>query len=477
MSGATTSIDHEVLEAIRGGSLTEPQARAFADRPPEVIIFTLLALAQQVGAVTSQAHMPPATIPPYLKPPAHRPGKAQPRGAQPGHVGSSRRRPERIDQRQTHQLPRCPDCQGKLVRTGDTRTRLSEDLPPDLKAQVIQHTLHRDWCPKCQKRVEPRLPDVLPHCTLGNRLLTLSAWMHYGNGSTLAQIVEVLNYHLQLRVTPGGLVQMWHRLAEVLTPWYEQIQRACLDAAVLHADETGWRVHGTTHWLWCFTQADATYYLIDRSRGHPALEQFFVEEFAGMLVTDFWAAYDAVACAGRQRCWPHLLRDLQAVEQAGRDQDDWPSFARRLRRIFLDAGKLHARRGELPEAEYDLAVARLEGRVVDLAVADWQQPDAARLARRLHKYGLQTLSFLWHEAVPADNNAAERAIRPAVLIRKNSYGNQSDRGALTQAVLMSVYRTLRQRGLDPLASVLSALRHQAQTGSLPPLPSPRTSEG
>ncbi|HEU5293953.1 MAG TPA: IS66 family transposase [Burkholderiaceae bacterium] len=472
MSGAAATIDRDVLEAIRTGSLSEPQARAFASRSPEVIIFTLLALAQQARGAADGAHTPSATIPPYRKP--EQAGKRKPRGGQPGHAGHSRPRPERIDRRQTHQLPCCPECHGKLVRTGDTRTRITEDMPTDLKAEVTKHTLHRDWCPRCKKRVEPRLPEVLPHCTLGNRLLGLSAWMHYGNGSTLRQITEVLNFHLQIQVTEGGLVQMWHRLADVLFPWYEQIHRDCLAAAVLNADETGWRVNGTTHWLWCFTQPQATYYLIDRSRGHPALEKFFVEEFAGVLVTDFWAAYDAIACGAHQRCWPHLLRELKEVEAAGKGQDDWPSFARRLRRIYADGVKLRAARAQVED--FDLAAARLERRVIELAIADWGQPDAARLAGRLHKYGEELLSFLADDAIPPDNNAAERAIRPAVLIRKNSYANQSDRGALTQAVLMSIYRTLRQRRRDPLATLLEALHQLATTGKLPPLP-PNTSEG
>lgn len=472
MPTATARIDRDVLEAIRTGTLSEDRARSFAQQPAEVIIFTLLALSQQASPVATGAHTPSATLPPYLKLPRCRKGK-QP-GGQPGHAGHARPRPERIDQRQTHQLDCCPECRGKLVRTGDTRTRLTEDMPADLRAEVTEHTLHRDWCPRCKKRVEPRLPDALPHCTLGNRLLGLSAWMHYGNGSTLRQITEVLNYHLQIQITPGGLVQMWHRLADVLFPWYEQIHRQCLDAAVLNADETGWRVNGATHWLWCFTQPRATYYLIDRSRGHPALEKFFVEEFAGVLVTDFWAAYDAIVCGAHQRCWPHLLRELKEVEAAGRDRDDWPSFARRLRRIYADGVKLRAARSQVED--FDLATARLERRVIELGLADWRHPDAARLAGRLHKYGEELLTFLWDDAIPSDNNAAERAIRPAVLIRKNSYANQSDRGALTQAVLMSVYRTLRQRGLDPLATLLAALRQLATTGKLPQLPT-SSSEG
>ena len=125
----------------------------------------------------------------------------------------------------------------------------------------------------------------------------LSAWLHYGLGNTLSQIVAVFNHHLTLKVTPGGLIQMWYRLQAILFAWYLEIQAQALDSAVLHADETGWRVNGKTHWLWCFTTTDLTYFMIDRSRGSPALAEFFKDEFAGTLVTDFWGAYNAVVCA------------------------------------------------------------------------------------------------------------------------------------------------------------------------------------
>ncbi len=219
--------------------------------------------------------------------------------------GTARPRPQHIDRHEAHQLPACPTCGGKLTRTGRTRTRLVEDIPENVKPEVTEHTIHRDRCPCCKKPVEPQVPDALPACTLGNRTVVLSARLHYGLGVTTRPIVDVFGGHLRLPLTDGGLTQMWHRLAGVLGPWYEQIHRHCLDAGVLHADETGWRVEGRTWWPWCFASADATYYLFDQSRGHPALDQFFVEEFGGVLVSDFWAAYDAVGrtkqkcCAGR----------------------------------------------------------------------------------------------------------------------------------------------------------------------------------
>jgi transposase len=345
-----------------------------------------------------------------------------------GHPGAARPRPERIDRHETHQLPACPTCGGTLTRTGRTRTRLVEDVPENLKPEVTQHTIHRDWCPCCKKQVEPPVPDALPGCTLGNRTVALSAWLHYGLGVTTRQIVEVFNGHLQLKITDGGLTQMWHRLAGVLGPWYEAIHRHCLEAGVLHADETGWRVEGQTWWLWCFATPDATYYLIDESRGHAALDQFFVEEFAGVLVSDFWAAYDAVGRT-KQKCWPHLLRELKEVDEGSGCGGDWPAFAKRLRRVYADAIRLELARGAKPADEYNWKLSLLHGRLTELGVESWASAHAQRLAKRLGKYGAELLTFVEFEGVPSSNNHAEREVRPAVLMRKASYGNQSEAGA------------------------------------------------
>jgi transposase len=86
-------------------------------------------------------------------------------------------------------------------------------------------------------------------------------------------------------------------------------------------------------------------------------------------------------------------------------------------------------------------------------------------------------TFLDQEGVPFDNNHAERSIRPAVLLRKNSYGNRSQRGADCQAVLMSVFRTLKQRGHDPIRTIINAIEQFILTRQLPPLPSKTTSDG
>ena len=477
MVAAAPSLDPTFVAAFRAGTLTSAQVETQVPSDRAAVVFFLLQLsATLAGGATpaSGANTPSSTVPPYAKPKA--PPRRKPRGGQEGHKGHSRQPPVHIDRHETHQLPQCPTCGSELKPTGRKRTRIIEDIPDDLKTETVEHTIHRAWCPCCQKQVEPKVPDALPKCTLGHRTTVFAAWLYYGLAVTISQIVAVFNCHLRMAITAGGLLQMWHRQADIFGPWYEQIHRQCLDAGVLHADETGWRVEGETWWLWCFSTSDATCYQLDRSRGHPALEQFFTEAFEGVLVTDFWAAYDAI---GRlhQKCWPHLLRDLKEVNNGPENGDDWPTFYKRLRRVYGDAIRLAAARPTLPTAAFDLKLAKLQGRMVDLATTDWQNPHAQRLAKRLFKYGDDLLTFVEIEGVPSDNNHAEREIRPAVLMRKASYGSQSERGAETRAILMSIFRTLKRRGHNPLSTMANALRHYTTTGQLPPLPEKVASEG
>jgi hypothetical protein len=239
---------------------------------------------------------------------------------------------------------------------------------------------------------------------------------------------------------------------------------------VLHADETGWRVNGKGHWLWCFSYDRGTVYLIDRQRGRPVLAKFFRQEFAGTLVTDFWGAYNAVVCSRRQVCVAHLLRDLKHVEQYKHPSKNWRPFAKKLRRIIRDALRLKRRQTELSADTYTSRCQRLETRLDALIATPWKDKQAKRLLKRFRRHRDHLFTFLYDPAVPADNNHGERAIRPAVIIRKNTYGNRSQRGADCQAVLMSIYRTLKQRGHNPLQTITNALIEYVTTGRVPALP-------
>ena len=450
--------------------LTEKQAAEIYRQGEEAVVWALL----QLGAMARNTSQPdPATpsamVAPYAKANSKRKRKRRP-GRKAGHEGRRREAPTRIDQRVSHSLDVCPDCGGRVTTPRAKRTRVVEDIH-ETQAVTTEHTIASHYCPRCKRRVEPKVADAMPNASIGNRTVALTSWLHYGLGNTVSQVRQVLNSLFQLPVSDGGLTQMWARAAKALEPWYAQIADEARAGAVLHADETGWRVNGRTHWLWCFTHPTLTYYVIDPSRGGKVLLEFFGQHFAGTLISDFFSAYNCVEANRRQTCLVHLLRELKKVSQRN-ESDEWIVFAATLERLIADALRLGARQNRAAK-DYQSKRGRIAKRLDDLCEGIYEDPDFARIAKRLRKYRSALLTFLDEPDVPADNNRAEREIRPAVIARKNSYHNMSDRGARTQSILMSVYRTLKLRRHDPIETIAQALAAHSMGKPIPPLPAPR----
>ncbi len=175
--------DQTVATAVPlGPALTEQQAREIYRQGEEAVVFALLTLAQRLAEPHASSTpvvtptTPSAMIPTFLKPQADARRKRP--GREKGHPGTRRPTPEVIDRQVDHRLETCPDCHGALTRTNQARTRVTEDIPEAITPVVTEHTIHRDWCPRCQKAVEPVVTEALPGATLGNRTLVLSAWLH-----------------------------------------------------------------------------------------------------------------------------------------------------------------------------------------------------------------------------------------------------------------------------------------------------------
>jgi transposase len=472
----------QVIAAAARGELSEAQIEQLLEDDPRLAKLAFIAAVQAVTQLrdksTAADHPDPATPsgqqPVYTKP--NRAGRGKKRGAKVGHKGHRRPTPPQIDRHVEHApLEQCPCCGEPVSPPRKHRTRIIIDLPEDLSTDTAEHRIPRQWCGGCKRYIEPTVLDAMPKSTLGHRTVATTAWLHYGLGVTIDQIVSILGHHLNTKLSAGGLVAMWHRLARDLTPWYEQIGEQAKTSAHLHADETGWRVDGATHWLWCFTNPRCCYYMIDPSRGSPALEKFFTDSFAGVLISDFWCAYASVLAGDRQYCLVHLLREIEQVSQHN-DSADWRAFAKQLKRLVRDAVRLR-RRCEQPAKQYPSRVRRIDQRLCALADARYVDADATRLAKRLSRHRDWLFTFLEYPHVPWENNFAERQIRPAVILRKNSQSNRSQKGAATQAVLMSVFRTLKLRDLSPTETLAHALRHLLQHGELPPLPEQAIADG
>jgi len=480
MRPGTAKTVEAIIDAALRGELDETRARQLHALGPEAVALALLATSKRIAELQGESQgqppspsTPSGMVPIYTKP--NTPRRRKKPGAKKGHPGRRRKAPARIHNHKTHRLKCCPCCGGRLQRCERKRARIIEDIPEEIEPVVTEHTIHRDYCPKCKTHVEPVVPDAMPGATLGHHLIALTAWFHYGLGITIYKIVDILGYHLQTRLTPGGLIDAWRRLAEVLNAWYEQIGEEARKSAHLHADETGWRVNGLTYWLWCFANTRVCYYMIDRCRGSPALQKFFTAAFEGVLITDFWAPYESVCAEDRQYCLVHLLRELEKVDLRN-DSAEWRAFAKKLRRLLRDGMRLR-KRPDFAPGKFQSRVDRLNVRLAKLAAEEHLDADTRRLTKRLGKYAEYLFTFLDYADVSFENNFAERQIRPAVILRKNSQSNRSEQGAATQAVLMSVYRTLKLRGLNPTKAIADALRTYVATGQLPSLPDTNTADG
>ena len=155
---------------------------------------------------------------------------------------------------------------------------------------------------------------------------------------------------------------------------------------------------------------------------------------------------------------------------------EWQAFAKKLRRLLRDGIRLR-KRPDFEAGNFESRIRRMDQRLMDTARGEYADADARRLAKRLLKHSDQLFTFLDYPDVPYDNNLAERMIRPAVILRKNSQSNRSEKGAATQAVLMSIYRTLKLRGHDPLKLISEALRTYLSTATLTPLPRKTAANG
>lgn len=481
-----------IIAAALRGELTEAlAARVYELGRNATIVFSLAvaARAAQYGGPGVGPHTPSGSIPPHLKGDTKQKRPGTP-GARTGHEGHRRAAPITIDRREVvPDASVCPECRGPVLpaRPNRRRRRTIEDIPRDLRVEAVEHDLPQQWCPCCKKHVEPGLPAAMPGATLGNGIVALTTVMHYGLGLTIDQTREVFASHLRTPLSAGGLVDLWRRAGEVFGPWYERIGREAKASATLHADETGWRVNGDTHWLWCFCNHVNCYYLIDESRGSDVLKGFFTESFKGVLMSDFWGPYQSVLLGTggtggpggeRQCCLAHLLRELDHVDEEmlpHKPPDramEWIGFVKTLRRLLRDGIRLRTRKDFTPR-KYASRITLIDRRLIALAEGEggvYDDPDASRLAKRLSRHRDEVFTFLDRPEADWNNNFAERQIRPAVILRKNSQCNRSQRGAATQAVLMSIHRTLKLRGLDPRAEIEKALRAWSGTGQLPPLP-------
>jgi transposase len=411
------------------------------------------ALREQLAGVREKMDVQSRPLPPFVK--ANVPAKAKKRpGRKAGHEAAHRPLPATIDHYVEVPPPvdaggacGCPKCRTQLLWT-KWHKRIVEDIEKPKPAVTCYHTLG-GYCPSCREYVETRAPEQppaadVPHGQLGINALAMAGMMRIVYRMPYALISQLMADLPGITISNGALAKQVTRMGKWLDKEYQRLRVFLRLAPAVHMDETSWRVDGNNRWLWTLLDARHTVFHVDKSRGQKVVKELLGEVFGGTLVTDFYTGYGAILCQ-KQKCLVHLLRELR--DTAAKD----PAFAkgsfhRRLKRLVKELLLLKKHKAELKAAEYQRSGGRLEERLRELSSRNWNEAHADRIAKRLRKHEKELTLFLWEE-VDGTNNAAERALRPAVVMRKITGGSRSERGARATAVLMSVMRTARQQNL------------------------------
>ena len=362
----------------------------------------------------------------------------------------------------------CPACGEAMQATGEFTDHFVEEIP-EPKIEVHRFRRHVCRCAACGAKAQGRSDLAVPGSHLGPRakLSTVFSRAHLGIslGKTTALMQELFGLSFSTAAACGHLRWFSTRFDPVVRELLELLRRS----PVVHADETGWRINGKNVWCWCFSNPQLAVFLIERSRSAAVVKEALGESLPGVLVTDFYSAYHAIACK-KQRCLAHLLRELSKL----RDELPAAAVARHIRpliALFQDAMALAGRRGELPADEFARQAAEIRKRFNDRWWRQSSEADCQRIYDRLRRRRHELLTFLDEAAVPPDNNAAERDIRSVAAARADGGVNRTDWGAKAFGVAKSVVRTCRKNGLNFLRYAEQALARIA-AGEPPGLPLP-----
>ena len=276
-------------------------------------------LEQRLEQLEHDAHRSAA---PFRVPEKKRKDNPKKPGRKKGHRGTFRARPDHIDQQIDVPLQACPRCGGPVCGVIACE-QFIEEIPP-VRPVVTRLVTYEGQCPRCGE-VRSTHPLQVSTATgaaatqLGPRALGVALDLNRRLGLTARKTCAVLKSLCGLRLSPGGLVQAAHRMAQRLEPRHQQIEQAVRTADHIHADETSWWVGGPGWWLWVFANQDHTLYRVRPGRGRDVVHETLGADFPGVLVSDCLNIYDD-ATPVQHKCYAHHLKAIsQAIERCPQD--------------------------------------------------------------------------------------------------------------------------------------------------------------
>lgn len=413
-------------------------------------------LERRLGQNSGNSSMPPSSDPPKSRAERRRVAREaykrsmRKSGGQPGHEGKTRElvAPERVDERLVH-LPDCCGCghefDGSEDRVGDPVTHQQFELPV-IRPLIFEHSRLRLRCQACQKATLAQL-SAGAGSGFGPRLdahiAMLAGVFRLSRDQVRQTVVEVF----QIPASKGSIDNAIMRMSAIMADPWAELREAIRKADVVHADETGWRLSGAQQYLWVAASALVACYRIDPTRSQKAAKALLGEDFGGFVVSDRYAGYHFLDILQQQLCWCHVIRQLVEVSQRPGAPGRRGKTLVKLARQVIAVHRAYLQDGHDPDwLSSELAPLRVQIRGLLEQCAAGQHARTARFAAGL----LEEYEALWTFCdvaseldIDTTNNAAERAIRHVVLMRKLQGGTQSDRGSRWVERIQSVRETCR----------------------------------
>lgn len=362
--------------------------------------------------------------------------------------------------------PNCPFCGGILEREAE-ETATTTDVPQQPQPVTTLYRVPVCRCRRCGKRVRGTAAGLAPDQAgatahrVGPGVMAVAHTLHYAVGIPVRKVPAVLRELTGVSLTQSAITQdALRRAAGPVGAAYEELRGQVREAAVVHTDDTGWRINGEAAFLMGFDTDQTTVYQIREQHRNEEVREIIPGDYAGVMVSDRGKSYDAKELAGvaQQKCLGHLLRNVSEVVES--KQGRARQFGEKLKGLLREGLALWHARGDLPPADFRTRTRQLDEQLTrHLRIRFLEDADNQRL---LDGIGLQhdrgrVLRFLETEGVEPTNNRAERILRPVVIARKVSQCSKNQRGAEAFAAFASIAQTARKKAIQTVSQAFRSL--------------------
>ncbi len=379
------------------------------------------------------------------------------RGAPKGHKGATRQTPE-PDEIIDIKAEFCECCNSDDLEIENVEPITIEDIPPPPKIKVTQYNVHSYKCRKCGHRFTAKnnkhiLPD---EGRFGINLLVYVAMLKFSLRGVIRRIGDFAAQTISFVISPKGLLDMLYRVAEACKAEYLRILGRIRTAEFVYADETSMRVEAANQWLWIFRSNNEILVVIRPSRGSNVLKEILGENTNIATINDGWSAYKIIALL--QRCWAHLLREVDEFieEPGGRELSG--IMHRKFNRLKLFLDKC------LPIEERILKKQVFDREMEELVLKFSNYKNLTKPITYIENGLGNWYTCLLFLGMEPTNNLGEQAMREHVLMRKIMGMFRSQKGAEKYQYIASMFATWRLQGKDIFQELGTLLKKELCVG-------------